>query len=45
VGCTITGNLAVLGGGVYQQSTATLSLTQSNVTGNVSNDGRQVVDA
>jgi hypothetical protein len=45
VGCTISGNLAVSGGGVFQQSAAELSLNESKVMGNISNDGKQVVDA
>jgi hypothetical protein len=45
VGCTVSGNLAVSGGGVFQQSAAELSLNESKVMGNISNDGNQVVDA
>lgn len=43
--CRVSANLAVLGGGIFQQSTEPLSIIRTKVEGNISNDGKQVVDA
>jgi hypothetical protein len=41
-GCTVTGNVAVKGGGIFHVGAAP-TLTKTKVAGNVSEDGKEVV--